>query len=186
MRITGGTARGRGLRGPRDARIRPTSDKVRGAIFNVLAARHGVEGRRILDLFAGTGALGLEALSRGAEHVTFIDTSPLACRLIRENLARAGFASRGEVIRGSLPDALTRVVVDAPYHGALVDPPYRLGLGERTLRVLATGKALSGEAWIVVEHAHGEAMPDRVDRFSRSTERRYGDTALSIYAAEAE
>ena len=186
MRITGGTARGRGLRGPRDARIRPTSDKVRGAIFNVLAARHGVEGRRILDLFAGTGALGLEALSRGADHVTFIDTSPLACRLIRENLERAGFASQADVIRGSLPDALARVSGSAPYHGALVDPPYRLGLGDRTLRVLASGEVLNGEAWIVIEHAHGETMPERIDRFARSTERRYGDTALSIYAAEGE
>jgi 16S rRNA (guanine966-N2)-methyltransferase len=186
MRITGGTARGRGLRGPRDARIRPTSDKVRSAIFNVLAARHGVEGRRILDLFGGTGALGLEALSRGAAHVTFIDTSALACRLIRENLELAGFTSRGNVIRGSLPTALARVIGEAPYHGALVDPPYRLGLGERTLHALATGDALSSEAWIVVEHAYGEALPERIDRFARSTERRYGDTALSIYAAEGE
>ena len=182
MRITGGTARGRGLRGPRDARIRPTSDKVRGAIFNVLAARHGVEGLRILDLFAGTGALGLEALSRGAAHVTFVDASQDACRLIRENLERAGFAERAEVVRGKVVESLERL--GGVYGGALVDPPYRVGLGEATLRALAAGDRLAPQAWIVIEHAHGDDMPEQAGRFARSLLRRYGDTALSVYVGE--
>ena len=183
MRITGGTARGRGLRGPRDARIRPTSDKVRGAIYNVLAARHGVEGRRILDLFAGTGALGLEALSRGAEHVTFVDVSAVSCRLIHDNLERSGFLDRAEIVRGKLPEGIARLA-GGPYHGALIDPPYRQGLADRTLLALVEGGALADDAWIVIEHAHGEEMPGGAGRFARSPERRYGDTALSIYAAE--
>ncbi|MGH7803226.1 MAG: 16S rRNA (guanine(966)-N(2))-methyltransferase RsmD [Candidatus Binatia bacterium] len=185
MRITGGTARGRGLRGPRDARIRPTSDKVRGAIFNVLAARHDIEGLRILDLFAGTGALGLEALSRGAAHVTFVDASQGACRLIRENLERAGFADRADVVRGKVVESLGHLRTGA-YDGALVDPPYRLGLGQATLRALAEGDRLAPAAWIVLEHAHGEDMPETEGRFTRSLARRYGDTALSVYTGEGE
>lgn len=184
MRITGGSARGRGLRGPRDASIRPTSDKVRAAIYNVLAARHGIEGLRVLDLFAGTGALGLEALSRGAEHVTFVDRSAVACRLIHDNVTGAGFADRADVIRGTLPASMARLAGRTRYHGALVDPPYRQGLSDRTLFALVEGELLTDDAWIVVEHAHGESIPPSAGRFVRSFERRYGDTALSIYAAE--
>lgn len=181
MRITGGTARGRILRAPRGSEIRPTSDKVRAAIYNVIAARYDLAGQAVLDLFAGTGALGIEALSRGAERVVFVDASPIACRWIRVNLEETEYASRSEVRQARLPHALEGLRSVKPFAGALLDPPYDRGLGEQALGALAAGTLLSMEAWIVVEHRHGEKLPERSGRFVREALRRYGDTEVSLY-----
>src|SRR5882757_9009382 len=103
MRITGGAARGRFLRAPRGSRVRPTADKVRAAIFNILGSRTDIADRRWLDLFCGTGAVGLEALSRGAAFVVLVDGSRESCRIARENVARSGYAERAEVRHLPLP-----------------------------------------------------------------------------------
>ena len=115
MRITGGAARGRPLRAPRGLRVRPTADKVRAAIFNILATRIDIAQSRWLDLFAGSGALGLEALSRGAAHVMFVDESRESCRFVRENVERSGFAQRVEVRRVALPGGLRRLHIEEPF-----------------------------------------------------------------------
>lgn len=182
MRITGGTARGRTLRAPRGGQIRPTSDKVRAAIYNVLAARYELAGQRVLDLFAGSGALGLEALSRGADWVMFLDASASACRLIRSNLDQIGFSERAEVRQATLPGDLDRCPGPTQrFAGALIDPPYGRGLGERALRSLAASELLAPEAWIVVEDRRGQEIPVQCGRFVREALRRYGDTEISLY-----
>jgi len=184
MRITGGVARGRPLRAPRGLRVRPTADKVRAAIFNILANRIDLSGQRWLDLFAGSGALGLEALSRGAAHVTFVDESRESCRFVRDNVERSGFADRGEVRQASLPATLGRWHPEQPYDGAFVDPPYAHGLAERTLHELATGALLGPAAWVVAEHGAREPLAERYGALLRRDSRRYGSTGISLYAME--
>lgn len=168
--------------------MRPTAGKVRSAIFNLLAARYEVAERRILDLFAGSGALGLDALSRAAAFVVFVDQSRDACRTVRENLERSGFADRAEVRRLTLPRGLPRLAAAAaPFHGVFVDPPYRRGLSAAVLKVLGEGSLVAAGAWVVVEHAREEALDEAYGRLRRADWRRYGSTAISVYlAAEAE
>lgn len=163
--------------------MRPTADKVRGAIFNILATRIDIQGQRWLDLFAGSGAVGLEALSRGAAFVLFIDESRDSCRVVRENLERSGFASRGEVRRLALPDGLQSIERSSQrFQGAFVDPPYRCGLCPSTLHSLGEGALLLPEALVVVEHGADERLADRYGRLHRTDTRRYGSTAISLYA----
>jgi 16S rRNA (guanine966-N2)-methyltransferase len=181
MRITGGEARGRLLRAPRNRKVRPTADKVRGAIFNILEARYEIAETRLLDLFAGSGALGLDALSRGAAWVLFIDESRESCAAVRENLERSGFASRAEVRRLSLPGGLRRLDVSLSFGGALLDPPYRRGLADASLRELGASSLLAKGAWVVAEHAKEDVLLDRYGSLLRRDSRRYGSTAVSLY-----
>jgi 16S rRNA (guanine966-N2)-methyltransferase len=182
MRITGGVARGRLLRAPRGLRVRPTADKVRGAIFNLLAARTEITGANWLDLFCGSGAVALEALSRGAAHVTLIDESRDSCRVARQNLERAGFAEQADVRRLSLPRGL-RILERSGvrFHGAFVDPPYRRGLSQVTLEALAGGELLCPGALVVVEHAAEESFEESYGGLRRGALRQYGSTGVSLY-----
>jgi 16S rRNA (guanine966-N2)-methyltransferase len=185
MRITGGAARGRPLRAPRGLKVRPTADKVRAAIFNILASRVDIAGGRWLDLFAGTGALGLEALSRGAKAVTFVDDSRESCRFVRDNLERSGFADRADVRKLLLPGGLRRLEVrEEQFDGAFVDPPYRCGLSQRTLQALGQCGLLTPGAWVVVEHGADEALTDRYGGLRLDNSRCYGSTGVSLYAME--
>jgi 16S rRNA (guanine966-N2)-methyltransferase len=183
MRITGGAARGRSLRVPRGSKIRPTADKVRAAIFNILANRTDLVGRTWLDLFAGTGALGLEALSRGAAAVVFVDQSAESCRVVRQNVERSGFVERADVRRLTLPEGLRRL--ETGFAGAFVDPPYSRGLAEATLRALAEVDVVGADGWVVVEHAAREVFAERYGNLRRVDSRRYGSTGLSLYVMEA-
>lgn len=185
MRITGGAARGRSLRAPRGSKVRPTAGKVRAAIFNILANRIDIAGGRWLDLFAGTGALGLDALSRGAIHVTFIDDSRESCRFVRDNLERSGFADRAEVRKLSLPGGLRHLDPgNERFSGAFVDPPYRCALSQRTLEALGEGGLLSPGGWVVVEHGADEQFAERYGMLRLENSRRYGSTGVSLYAME--
>jgi len=186
MRITGGAARGRPLRAPRGLRVRPTADKVRAAIFNILATRTDIAGQRWLDLFAGSGALGLDALSRGAAHVTFIDESRESCGFVRENAERSGFAGCVEIRRMALPAGLRRLRVGERFDGAFVDPPYRRGLADQTLGELGDGSLLTPAAWVVAEHEAREALAERYGGLSLRDSRRYGSTGISLYAMEGQ
>jgi 16S rRNA (guanine966-N2)-methyltransferase len=126
MRVVGGTESGRRLRAPAGRRVRPTSDRVREAVFDVLGSLGGVEGARVADLFAGTGALGVEALSRGARHVTFVERDPGVLESLRSNTSALGLGDRCEVVRA---DVLAWLEGRAAEHGtgfdlALCDPPY--------------------------------------------------------------
>src|SRR5690606_28432752 len=154
MRIVGGALRGRPLATPRTDSIRPTIDRAREAVFNVLAHRFPdrLESARVLDLFAGTGALGLEALSRGASHAVFIEESAEGRGLIRTNVEAFGLTGRTKIFRRDAT-AIGDVGTLAPFGLVFADPPYGKGLGERALRAALAGGWLAPGALCVVEEA---------------------------------
>jgi 16S rRNA (guanine966-N2)-methyltransferase len=183
MRIVGGEFRGRPLAAPRSQSIRPTTDRTREALFNVLAHRfqEKLAGARVLDLFAGTGALGLEALSRGASHCLFIEKSAEGRGLIRTNVEAFGLQGRTKIFRRDatgLGDAGTI----GPFGLVFADPPYGRGLGELALRSALKGGWLEPDALFVVEEAaSAQFVPD--GEFSVLDERSYGETIIRILQA---
>jgi 16S rRNA (guanine966-N2)-methyltransferase len=154
MRIVGGRLRSRPLAGPKSQSIRPTSDRLREALFNVLAHAYGdpVAGARVLDLFAGSGALGLEALSRGAAFALFVDNGAEARALLRENVAALGVAGVSRIFRRDASKLGEAHPVE-PFSLAFLDPPYGQGLAERALVSARDGGWLTDDALIVVEEA---------------------------------
>ncbi len=186
MRIIAGTWRGRALaslgKGDQGAHLRPTTDRVRESLFSMLAGgRFGdpIEGARVLDLFAGTGALGLEALSRGADTALFVDDGRVAQRLIRENITKCGagaeatLAARDATRLGPNPDA--------PYTLIFLDPPYGKALGEKALVAALAGGWIAKDALVVWEESAAVIPPEGL---SLLDERRYGDTTIRILEAE--
>jgi len=187
MRIVSGTAGGLHLKVPKGHKVRPTADQVREAVFNIIASRFSLEGIAVLDLFAGTGALGIEALSRGAQSAVFIDASPDAQRLILENLALTGFRRRGRLIRAYANKGI-RVVEEQGlrFGGVFLDPPYNEGWVDKVLRLLAHGSILEPNAWVVVEHSQNETGADIYSPLLLTDRRRYGTTGVSFYQRQAE
>ena len=184
MRVVGGELRGRALATPRDHAIRPTTDRAREAVFNVLAHRFGdrLEGARVLDLFAGTGALGIEALSRGASYCVFIEESAEGRGLIRTNVETFGLTGRTKIFRRDatcLGDAGTL----GPFGLVFADPPYGKGLGERALRSARAGGWLAPRALCVVEETASVAF-EPGPGFSVVDERAYGETVVRFIEAE--
>jgi 16S rRNA (guanine(966)-N(2))-methyltransferase RsmD len=178
MRIIAGALKGRRLATPTWAGLRPTSDKLRETLFNVIASR--VAGARVLDGFAGTGALGLEALSRGAAHVTFVERDRRAAALLERNIADCGVADRCAIIRADFADAARRGFGEAGFDLALLDPPYDMARHlEEMLEAIAP--SLKADALIVVEHAHRDDTPPRAASLVRVRELRSGDSALAFY-----
>lgn len=176
MRIVAGTFRGRHLLGPNTDATRPTSDRVRGAIFNILAhtdAGASIEGARVLDLFAGTGALGLEALSRGARFCLFVEKYADARTLIVRNIALLGVAEQAEV---KVADASRLGPAQrGDFSLVFVDPPYGQGLAEKALAAAADSGWLAPGALAVVEE-RSSAVIDWPDGFEVMDARRWGDT----------
>jgi 16S rRNA (guanine966-N2)-methyltransferase len=154
MRIVGGRLRGRPLGGPKPSAIRPTADRLRESLFNILVHAHGdpITGARVLDLFAGTGALGIEALSRGAAFALFIDDGADARALIRENIAALGLGGVTRIFRRDAT-RLGAVHPVEPFSLAFLDPPYGQGLAEKALVSARDGGWLKTDALIVVEEA---------------------------------
>jgi 16S rRNA (guanine966-N2)-methyltransferase len=178
MRIVGGRWRGRALAGPSSEAIRPTSDRLRETIFNILSHAYDnpIEGARVLDLFAGTGAMGLEALSRGAAFAQFVDDGAQARGLIRENVEKLG---AGGVTRLFRRDA-TRMgpaAPNAPFSVAFCDPPYGRDLAPKALRSCAEGGWLTPDALVVVEEAQGVEV-SLPDGFTEIERRDYGETKV--------
>ena len=188
MRITGGKFGGRTLATPRDARVRPTSDKVRQAIFNILlhndfGAGFTLEGARVADLFAGTGALGIEALSHGASFCLFVDDAAESRALIRENVEALALTGASKIWRR---DATKLGPMAAGAGGSFelvfLDPPYRMGLIAPALTSLRDGGWLADGAVLVAEIAEDEDVPS-TDGFTRLDERVYGDTRVMFLRA---
>ena len=177
MRIVGGNLRGRVLRAPAGAATRPTSEKVREALFNILGS---VAGDHVLDLFAGSGALGLEALSRGAAHATFVDLARPALIAIRGNLRELGLADRATVVPGDAVASAARLPPAPPWRLVFVDPPYRSDLATRAVVALRDDQ-LAADAVVVIEHDRRNAPPDALGSLLRTDQRRYGDTLISFY-----
>ncbi len=185
MRITGGKFGGRTLVAPRDIRVRPTADKVRQAIFNILlhndfASGFSLDGARVADLFAGTGAMGIEALSHGALFCLFVDDSAESRALIRENVETLGLTGASKIWRrdatklGPIPAG-----AGGPFDLVFLDPPYRKNLLDPALKSLREGGWLADGALIVAEMAEDEPAP-KADGFEPLDERVYGDTRVMI------
>jgi len=185
MRVIAGRARGRRLTVPHrsrrrgDSLVRPTSDLVRGAIFSALASLQ-VDMSRVLDLYAGSGALGIEAISRGADWCDFVDLDRAACETIRENLRLTGFENQARVYPVSAKRAAEQLKV--PYTLVLADPPYE---DETALRVLESlpgnGLIQQGETVLVLEHSPRHEPPNDIGGLALVNSRRHGDSAISIY-----
>jgi 16S rRNA (guanine966-N2)-methyltransferase len=180
MRIVGGAFRGRPLAPPRTNAIRPTTDRTREALFNVLAHRFAdrLEGARVLDLFAGTGALGLEALSRGASQALFIEESAEGRGLIRDNVEALGLIGRTKIFRRDATN-LGEVGTIQPFGLLFADPPYNKGLGEKALNAALDGGWLVPGALCVVEESAAAAF-GAGPAFKLADERSYGETVIRI------
>ncbi|SHE75878.1 16S rRNA (guanine966-N2)-methyltransferase [Kaistia soli DSM 19436] len=181
MRIVGGEWRGRTLAAPKSQAIRPTSDRLRESLFNVLA--HGyddkVAGARVLDLFAGTGALGLEAMSRGAAYALFVDEGVEARGLIRQNIEMLGLTGRTRLFRRDATKLGPAGTV-APFNLVFADPPYDRGLGEPALAAAVSGDWLAPGALIVLEEA-ADVVIGTVDGLELVERREAGDTQLLFF-----
>lgn len=180
MRIVGGRFKGRALKGPSSQAIRPTSDRLRESLFNILTHAYGdiVEGARVIDLYAGTGALGLEALSRGAAFALFVDDGAEARALLRANIEALGL---GDVTRIFRRDArkLGAMPPGQAHDLAFLDPPYGRGLAEPALEALAAGGWLAPGALVVVEESAEAALALPAD-FDMLERREAGDTQIVI------
>ena len=184
LRVIAGSLKGRRLNAPSWEGLRPTSDKLRETIFNILAPR--IAGARVLDAYAGTGALGIEALSRGARAVTFIERDRRAQTLIEENLARCGIADGYAIIRASVDSALTTLrkrgrtpFSDDGFDVVLLDPPYHDAAPDAT--VAAAGDVMTGHGVLVLEHARTQRPAETAGRLVRTREVASGDSALTLY-----
>ncbi len=183
MRITGGRLRGRILKSPPSDAVRPTSDRLRETVFNILAHAYGnpVEGARVLDVFAGTGAMGLEALSRGASFAFFVEQSVTACAIIRANVQALGVEGTSRVLRR---DACKPGIAPQGQKFDLVflDPPYGRGLAPPALAALRNGGFLAKDALLVIEE-FAAAKIDLPDGFALLESRRYGETRIVLASA---
>ena len=182
MRIVGGKFRGRDIAGPTSGATRPTSDRVRESIFNILA--HGIadftlEDARVMDLFAGTGALGLEAISRGAKFCLFVEEDSGARSVIRNNTDSCGVIGQCKIWRRDATD-LGPSAPQSPYTLVFVDPPYGKGMGEKALHSLQDGGWLAAGAIVVLEEAEKTMVAD-VEGLDLLDQRSYGDTQVRIY-----
>lgn len=185
MRITGGTLRSRSLRAPRGTATRPTTDRVREALFGILGSAGSLEGANVADLYAGTGALGIEAISRGARKATLVESARPALAVLRENVASLGVGDRARVVAGQVGTGAcaARLASEGPFDLVLADPPWAdVDSGEvaTALASLAAAGALAPGATLVLEHASRSPAPEIVG-LAREDTRRYGDTALTFY-----
>ncbi|MCH6555723.1 MAG: RsmD family RNA methyltransferase [Chloroflexi bacterium] len=178
MRVIAGRAKGHRLAGPPSRATRPTSDLVRGAIFSALESM-GVELTRVLDLYAGSGALGIEALSRGGQWCDFVEKDARTCASIRENLAKTRFDGLAKVHCAPVERALARL--EGPYTLVLADPPYAQEAAPSLERLVESGLAEAGGTVLVLEHSSREEGPERLGGLSQVKTLRHGDSAVSIY-----
>jgi len=184
MRITGGRLRGRRLASFKGLDIRPTSDRVREAIFDLLG--HHLPGEKVLDLFAGTGSLGIEALSRGAAWAFFIDHSPKAIELIAKNLKLCGLEARGVALRKDLLKGFPRRdrLLEEKMDLVFVDPPYRKSMILPVLEELSHLNILASPSTLVAQSEQKELLPARVRSLQMVKSRIYGETRVTLYRHE--
>lgn len=182
MRVVSGSARGRALKMPKDPRgertTRPMTDKIKEALFDVLASL-GVEPERVLDLYAGSGSLGIEALSRGAMWCDFVDRDGHAVRAIADNLSALGFGDQARIHRTTVLTAMH--AAREPYDLVLFDPPYADPEIASTLDALSSSAAVSDGTIVAVGHSPRVPLPDRIGRLVRLRNRCHGDSCFSVY-----
>jgi 16S rRNA (guanine(966)-N(2))-methyltransferase RsmD len=180
LRIIAGISRGRKLVSPKDSSIRPTGDRVKEALFSMIDAH--LPGSKVLDLFAGTGSLGLEALSRGAEFATFVENSPKSLELLKKNIELAGFKAQSEVIyKDALRAAAAFGKSGRVFDIIFVDPPYKENLYEKVLSSIENYGIIRNGGLVVVEYPAAMAINEAKVRFIPVRSKRYGNTAINIY-----
>ncbi len=187
MRVISGSAKGRQLKVPKPTTTRPMTDMVKGALFSMLLPL-GLDDRRVLDLFAGSGSLGIEALSRGAASADFVEQNGAACAIIAANLAHTRLDDRARLHRARVEAYLSRLAAAPPaepYDLVFMDPPYAMPDIPAVMETLAASPALAPDAILVVGHSVRVPLPDSVGRLRRLHERCHGDSCFSIYS-EAE
>jgi 16S rRNA (guanine966-N2)-methyltransferase len=185
MRVISGQAKGRRLKTPKGREVRPTADRVKEALFNILP--RDLTGRRVLDLFAGTGNLSMEALSRGAAESVLVEISRDAAKLIEENLRSLGFTARSRVLTASVFKTVRRLARGGESFDLIfLDPPYEQGLVGETLKTIAKEPLLGENGVMVAEHSVREKVEERYGALVLTDRRRYGDTELSFFQLRAE
>lgn len=178
MRVIAGSVKGRSLKAPRGLVTRPTADRVRQSIFDMLAFRS--EAASVLDLFAGSGAMGIEALSRGAGRAVFVDKNAEALKAIEENLRKCGFERQARIERGDFRTALRRLAVSGErFDLVFIDPPYEGGVRDEAM--LGAGQVLAPGGYVVVETASTEEHPAVPDGWALEVERKFGRTVVYLY-----
>lgn len=178
MRIIAGAYKGRNLKSPPSMNVRPTSDRLRETLFNVIAPR--IQDARFLDLCAGSGAVGIEALSRGASHATFVDRSRRSCALIELNLELCRVPEDQQVIYCSEATEFLRQTKSEIWDIIFFDPPYKNDC-LKTLELLGTRNLLNENGLVIVEHHHKNALPSTIGNLNRTRVLKQGDSSLSFY-----
>jgi 16S rRNA (guanine(966)-N(2))-methyltransferase RsmD len=182
MRVIAGTARGHQLKAPKRRATRPATDLVRGAIFSMLETAAS-DWSRVLDLFSGSGALGIEALSRGAGWVDFIDHEPKCCAIIKQNLEKTKLADLAHVYCCSVSKALT--FLDKEYSIILMDPPYSDTSIGNVINRLAASDLAGNETTVIITHSPHFSLESHYGALSLLRERRHGDSCIAVYRREA-
>lgn len=185
MRVITGSAKGHHLKAPRGDRTRPMLEKVRGSLFAVLEGYLGAFSGRVLDLYAGSGSLGIEALSRGAEWADFVEVNAGACRVIQENLARTRLAERGHVYQTRVQSFLRGMHGEKKYDIIFLDPPYEDPAIGETLDAVACSSLVHEGTLVAVHHAPRVFLAESPGPLRQLERRRLGDSALSIYGMPA-
>lgn len=183
MRVTGGTARGLILKVPKNYDIRPTTDRVREAIFSMLISISD-DWSRCLDLFAGTGALGIEALSRGAGWIDFVEKQPRCCDIIKQNLKTVGFSQQSHVYCMNVVKAIGSL--EGEYNIIFMDPPYADKSQEDIISQLNEVKFTVKDTLLVIPHSSRNELAREYGNFRLIKDRKHGDTCISIYRKEAD
>jgi len=179
MRIVSGQYGGKRLSAPKGMATRPTMDRMRESLFNILTNRMEFEGIRVIDLFAGTGALGLEALSRGAGFALFVEEANAARASIRTNIENLSVMGDTKIFRRDATK-LGSIGTMKPFDLAFMDPPYGKGLGEKTARALVGGKWLNDSAMLVLEEA-SNAFPETLPNFKLLDQRKYSESTIGLF-----
>lgn len=176
MRITGGTGKGRTLKVPAGSRVRPTADKVKQALFNILGDK--VRDSLFLDLYCGTGGVGIEAISRGAERAVFVDDARQSLQVTRQNIEQSGFEERATVVPAKAESFLKKASQE--FDIVFLDPPYSLDQ-DQLLVMLAQSGILKQDSVVVAEHFKKQKSPEQAGRLFLYREAVYGDTVLAFY-----
>jgi len=179
MRVISGSARGRKLKEPASEKVRPSGDRVKESVFNII--QFDIEGRNVLDLFAGTGQLGIEALSRGAGKAVFVDSGAEAIRLIKENLKICGFSDRAAVIPG---DALRYLENDDKFDLIFIDPPYDAGLADKAIAKITEFDKLNKNGIIICETRADSVLPAVTPPYLMQKDYKYGSVKITRYTRE--
>jgi len=183
MRVIAGEAKGRALRVPRGLKVRPSASRLRESLFGILESRGAVAGARVLDLFAGSGGLGIEALSRGAASLVAVEQDRVVARTLVANLEGCGFETRAEVIIQRVAAVGSRLCERGPFDLVLIDPPYRSEGADEALSVVVAPGVLAPGAFVAVETARGEIV-DAPAGIARLAERVYGDSQITLLQSD--